>query len=118
MRGTITIREAGADNNAKRLDAKKKGIIFKNCEPFTGCISKITNTEIDNAKDLHTVMPMYNLIEYSDNYLKTSGSLWQYYRDDPNDNIVDSESIKFEINMTEKPPAACNTKDVKIAVPL
>ena len=43
---------------------------------------------------------MYNLIEYSDNYSKTSGSLWQYYRDDPNDNIVHSESFKFKINIT------------------
>ena len=39
-----------------------------------------------DAKDLHVVMPTYNLIEYSDNYLKTSGTLWQYYRDNPNDN--------------------------------
>ena len=57
-------------------------------------------------------MPMYNLIEYSDNYSKTSGSLWQYDRDDPNDNITESQSI------TQKPPVAGNTKDVKIGVPL
>ena len=42
-------------------------------------------------------MPVYNLIEYSDNYLKISGSLWQYYRDEPNDNLVDSESYKSKI---------------------
>ena len=42
-------------------------------------------------------MPVYNLIEYSDNYSKTSGSLWQYYKDDPNNNIADSESIKFKV---------------------
>ena len=63
-------------------------------------------------------MPKYNLIECSDNYLKTSGSLWQYYRDDPNDNIVNSESFKFKINITGKTPADGNTKDVKIAVAL
>ena len=43
-------------------------------------------------------MPMYNLIEYSDNYSKTSGSLWQYYKDDPNDNFTDSESFKSKVN--------------------
>ena len=47
--------------------------------------------KIDHAKYIDVVMLMYNLIEYSDNYPKTSGSLWQYYRDDPNDNITQSE---------------------------
>ena len=61
---------------------------------------------------------MYNLIEYSDNYSKTSGSLWQYYRDDPNDNITQSESFKFKIKTTGKTLVAGNTKDVQIAVPL
>ena len=50
------------------------------------------------------VMPMYNLIEYSDNYAKTSGSLWQYYRDEPNDNLADSESFKSKIKIKEKTP--------------
>ena len=63
-------------------------------------------------------MPMYNLIEYSDNYSKTSGSLWQYYKDDPNDNITQSESFKSKIKITGKAPAAVNTKDVEIIVPL
>ena len=63
-----------------------KGVTFKNCAPFTKCISRINNTDIDNAQDIDIVMPMYNLIEYSDNYSKTSGSLWQYYKDDPNNN--------------------------------
>ena len=63
-------------------------------------------------------MSMYNLIEYSNNYSKTSGSLWQYYRDDPNNNITQSESFKFKIKITGKTPAAGNTKDVEIAVPL
>ena len=53
-----------------------------NCVPFTNCISEINNTQIDNAKDIDIVMPMYNLIEYCDNYSKTSGSLWQFYRDE------------------------------------
>ena len=63
-------------------------------------------------------MPMYNLIEYSDNYAKTSGSLWQYYRDEPNDNLANSESFKFKVKITGKTPAADNEKDVEIMVPL
>ena len=61
---------------------------------------------------------MYNLIEYSDNYLKTSGSLWQYYKDEPNDNISDSESFKSKVKITGKTPADGNTKDVEKIVPL
>ena len=61
---------------------------------------------------------MYNLIEYSDNYSNTSGSFSQHYRDDPNNNIIHSESFKFKINMIGKTPVAGNTKEVKIAVPL
>ena len=59
-------------------------------------------------------MPMYNLIEYSDSYSKTFGSLWQYYKDDPNDNITQSESFKYKIKITRKNPAASNTKNVEI----
>ena len=69
-----------------------KKIIFKNYAPFTNCISKINNTQVDNAKDIDTVMPIHNLIEYSDNYSKTFGSLWQYCKDilavNNNGNIV------------------------------
>ena len=90
VKGTITITGAGNDDAAKRLDEKNKSVIFKNCAPFTKCISRINNTDIDNAQDIDIVMPMYNLIEYSDNYSKTSGSLWQYYKDDPNDNMAGS----------------------------
>ena len=63
-------------------------------------------------------MPMCNLIEYSDNYSKTSGSLWQYYKDDPNDNITQSELFKSKIKITGETPAAGNTEDVEIIVPL
>ena len=68
-----------------------KGVMFKKCAPFINCKSEINNTEIDNAKDIDIVMSMYNLIEYSDNYLKTSGCLWQYYKDEPNDDLANSE---------------------------
>ena len=63
-------------------------------------------------------MQMYNLIEYSDNYSKTSGSLWQYYKDDPNDIIAHSKSFKFKIKITGKTPDDGNTKYVEIIIPL
>ena len=85
VKGTITITGAGDDVDARRLDERNKGIIFKICAPFTKCLSRINGREIDNAKDIDIVIPMYDLIEYSDNYSKTSGSLWQYYKDDPDE---------------------------------
>ena len=88
VKGTITIAGAGDDAAARQADERDKGVAFKNCAPFTNCISEINNTQVDNAKDIDIVMPLYNLIEYSDNYPKTTGSLWQYFRDDPNDNLI------------------------------
>ena len=80
VKGTITITGAGDDAAARRADERNKGVIFKNCAPFTKCISKINDTEIDSIQDIDIVTPMYNLIEYSDNSKtsKTSGRLWQY----------------------------------------
>ena len=117
-KGTITISGVGNDDSAKRLDERNKGVIFKNCAPFTKCISRINGTDIDNIQDIDIAMPMYNLIEYSDSYSKTSGSLWQYYKDDPNDNITQSELFKSKIKITGKIPADGNTKDVEIILPL
>ena len=91
---TITITGAGDDDAAKQLDERNKGVVFKQFNSFTKCIDRINNTNIDNAQDIGIVMPMCNLIEYSDNYSKTSGSLWPYYKDDPNNNIAKSESFK------------------------
>ena len=76
------------------------------------------NTDIDNAKNIDIVMPMYNLIEYSDNYAKTSGSLYQYYKTKPNNNLADSESFESKVNVMGKTPENDNTKDVEIIVPL
>ena len=73
---------------------------------------------MNNAKDIDIVMPMYNLIEYSDNYAKTTGSLWQYFRDKPDDNLADSESFKSKIKITGKTPNDDSEKDVEITVPL
>ena len=114
VKGTITITGAGGDAAARQADERDKGVTFKNCAPFTKCISRINNTDIDNAHDIDIVMPMYNLIEYSDNYSKTSASLWQYYKDDPNDNLTDSKSFKSKVKTTGNTPA----KDVEIIVPL
>ena len=70
VQGTITVNNtATADANANNTDKK---VIFKNCAPFTNCISEINNTQIDNAKDIDIIMPMYNLIECNDNYSKTT----------------------------------------------
>ena len=63
-------------------------------------------------------MPMYNLFEYSDNYAKASGSVWQYYKDDPNKNLVDSELFKYKVKITGKTPDNGNTKNFEIIVPL
>ena len=75
VKGTITVTGAGNDDAAKWLDERNKGVIFKNCASFTNCKSRINHAYLDNAKDIDIVMPMYILIEYSDNYSKTSGSL-------------------------------------------
>ena len=88
--GTVTITGAGADDTTKRAEEINKEVIFKNCAPFTECTSNINNTQISNTKDMNAVIPLYNLIEYSDNYSNTSGNIWQYYRDEPSDQIVSS----------------------------
>ena len=121
VKGTITIAGAGADAAARQADERDKGVIFKNCAPFITCISEINNTQIDNAKGIDIVMPMYNLIEYSDNYAKTTGRLWQYFRDDDGDgdniDIEDTKSFKFKVKITGKTNND-NEKDVEIMVPL
>ena len=108
VKGTFSVNNTAAQDAAVNNTNKK--LIFKNCAPFTNCISEINNTQIDNAKDIDIVMPMYNLIEYSDNYAKTTGSLCQYCKDIParnnannaiiiitEDNITDSFKFKAKI---------------------
>ena len=118
VKDTITITGTGNDDATKQTDERDNCVTYKNCAPFTKCISRIKNTDIDNAQDIDIVIPMYNLIAYSDNYSKTSGSLCQYYKDDLNDNITDSESFKSRVKITGKNPAAGNIKNVEIIVPL
>ena len=109
VKGKITITGAGDDAAAKQAD--ERDVAFKNC------ISEINNTQIDNVKVIDIVMPMYYLIEYSDNYLKTSGSLREYYRDESNGNLADSESFRSKTKITRKTPATGNEKNVEIMVP-
>ena len=89
VKGTITVNNTGA---VAAPNNRNKKVIFKDCAPFTNCISEINNTQVDHAKDIDIVMLVHNLIEYSDNYSKTSGSLCQYYKDitavNNNGNIV------------------------------
>ena len=118
VKGIITINGAGVDAAARQADERDRGVAFKNCAPFTNCISEINNTQVGNAKDINIVMPMYNLIEYSDNYAKTTGSLWQYFRDEADDNIEESELFKSKIKITGKTPDDHDKKDVEIMVPL
>ena len=76
VKGTISVNNTTAQGAAVNNNNKK--VIFKSCAPFTNCISEIryaNNTQIDNAKDIDIIMPMCNLIEYSDNYAKRTGSL-------------------------------------------
>ena len=118
VKGTITITGEGDNTAAEQVDEKDKGVTFKYCAPFTKCIIRIKNTDIDNAHDIDIVMPMYSLIEYSNNYSQTSESLWQYYKDYPNENLANSESFKSKVKITGKTPNNENSKDVEMIVPL
>ena len=91
VKGRLSIR---VTNNANRTNKK---LTFKNNAPFRSCVSKINSTFIDNAEDLDIVMPMYNLLEYSDNYTMT-GSLWNYYRDEVKDDKNENDNSNNTIN--------------------
>ena len=73
VKATITVTNTVAA--ATPVNNTNEKVIFKNCAPFTNCISEINNTQVDNAQDIDIVIPMYNVIEYSHVYSKTSGSL-------------------------------------------
>ena len=103
VKGTITV--AGTDHKSR----KNSPLAFKSNAPFISCISKINITLIDNAGNLVDAMPMYNLIKHSKNYRKTTGSLWNYCRDEliddtrtnnnPNINVINSESFKYKTSI-------------------
>ena len=115
--GNITVN---ANNNTD--------VAFKNCAPFSTCTAKINDIFVDEANHIHIAMPMYNLIEYGDNYSDTSGRLWQFKRDEVSaDNadwsINNSQSFKYKEALLGKIANAANNtnssaKDAKIVVPL
>ena len=125
IKGTITVNNtAVADADANNTNEK---VIFKSCAPFTNCISEINNTQAENANDLDIVMSMYNLIDYSENYSKTSGSFWQYCKDIPAVNINNAivnftdhnltDSFNFKAEITGQ-TGDDGIKNVEIMVPL
>ena len=103
---TITVTPQAGDNP----DNVKEKVFFKNCALFTDSISEINNTQIDNAKDIDLILPIYKLIEYSDNYSKALGSLWQYYSNElalnnagPFNNFTGNNvSFNLKINIIRK----------------
>ena len=124
-----TAANAAATNTANDNSFGEKKLVFKNNAPFINCVSKINGVKIDNAEDLDVVMPMYNLLEHSKNYKKTSGRLWNYYRDEPSSSvgankithsILNSKSFDYKANFMENCVTHNNlTKnDVKFVVPL
>ena len=105
IKSTITV-----DGNAPR-DKQNRPVILKNNAPFISCITRINGELIEDADDLDVVMPMYNLLEYSKNYRKTTGSLYNYYRDElnddadlnnhPNNNAVSSNAFKYKSKLID-----------------
>ena len=133
VKGIVTV---SANDTGRDRDEKNRDIVLKNNAPFISCISKINGILIQNAEDLDIVMPMYNLLKYSKNYSKTSGSLWNYYRDgltneEPdvnglNKNVINSKSFEYKASITYNVAANNSgynankrgTNEVKIAIPL
>ena len=108
--------------------ANDTDVAFKNCAPFSTCTTKVNNVFVDEANHIYIAMPMYNLIEYSNNYSDTSGSLWQFKRDEVPANNADltinnSQSFKYKAALLGKTADTVNNtnssvKDAKIVVPL
>ena len=133
VKGTITVNGVvnGAENDIAR---RNRPLILKNNAPFVSCITRINGELIEDADNLDIVMPMYNLLEYSKNYRKIIGSLYNYYRDElsgdanpnnfPNRNVVNSETFKYKnkiISNTYNVTAGndrLGTKKIELAIPL
>ena len=110
-----TIRAAAADANTM--------LALKNCAPFTKCNLEINDEHVDTAENLDITMPMYNLIEYSDNYQDSSATLYQYKRDEPpeDDAVADltadnSSSLKYKISLLCNPVVADNIARINVKV--
>ena len=123
-KGTITVTNPNNNANFGRR------LTLKNNAPFVSCVSKINSELVENAEDLDIVIPMYNLLEYGKNYEKTSGSLFSYYRDEPNDaeianangtiniSIRNSKSFDYKAKILGTLAANVLEKEVTIAIPL
>ena len=139
VKGKITVTAPGANNGANNIrDKRNRPVILKNNAPFVSCITRINGEFIEDADDLDIVMSMSNLLEYSKNYRKTIGSLYNYYRDelsdDADDNfdnikVVNSNTFKYKnkiIGNTYNVNAGANgydvnkngTQEVELAIPL
>ena len=113
-----TIRAGNAHANTE--------LALKNCAPFTKCNLEINDEHVDTAENLDIVMSMYNLIEYSDNYQDSSATLYQYKRDEPQDDLANnlatdtSSSFKYKVNLLGNPNIVGNAarRNVKIVLPL
>ena len=114
-----TIRGTGGNNNTR--------LALKNCAPFTKCNLEINDEHVDTAENLDIVMPLYNLIEYSDNYQDSSATLYQYKRDEPPEantiadlTVNNSSSFKYKVNLLDNPVVAGNVarRNAKVVVPL
>ena len=114
VKGDITLE---GDNNANK---RKKNLAFKNNASFISCISKINVIKIDKAEDLDVLMSMHNLLRYSRNYRKTTGSLWNYYGDQPSDPLcTNSESFKYKTSIVGKIPQDNDSlTNVEVVIPL
>ena len=121
MTGNIKIADVAADTN----------VSFKNCAPFTRCVAHINDKHVKTAENLDIIMPMYSLIEYSDNYADSSGSLYQFKRDEtPVNNagnlfnvaMDNSSSFKHKASLigiaTDADGNDRSLKNAKIVVPL
>ena len=140
VKGTIMVTAPGENNNANNIrDKRDRPLILKNNAPFASCITRINDELIEDADDLDIVIPMYNLLEYSKNYRKTIGSLYNYYRDELSDDadnnnfdnsrVVNSNTFKYKnkiIGNTYDADAGAQgydvnkngTQEVELAIPL
>ena len=125
----LLITVAGTNPNNRR----NKKLIFKNNALFRSCITKINNTFVDDAENLDIVMPMYNLLEYIDNYRISLWNLWNYYRDEINDDknenddngnkinhskTATSKSFKYKTKIIGSTPDNASELNAKVVVPL
>ena len=125
--GKIRAEAVGAPLAAPLADIDNARLTLKNCAPFTKCNLEINDEHVDTAENLDIAMPMYNLIEYSDNYQDSSATFYQYKRDEPSEanainnlTVDNSSSFKYKINLLGNPVVNNNvaTLNVKVVVPL